>query len=567
MKTSTHSRSFPILIVLFIVALISISVVSAELPAESAEIPYQVSHSDRIAVGTVTGIRSFEEYSIVTVDVHEWLKNPISAETINIRTGIGTVLDTEDEPRFTLNETVILMLTDQELESNSYRVTVGEPGKHPLSDRAAIVKEISKAQVTQTDSQWVEADESVNYPPNPVVISNISDYAYDMDGDGKYDYLIIKFNASTKEAGEYGFTADLEVFLGKHTENGTTSIEYQAIEIARSSAYLDESEKEVSISFEGGSIYRNQLYGPYIVNIHMSNESWGFGNPLEYTTKEYAYSDFEMPEHLLGGPVPSREDAMNLALQYAAEHGIEIGNLEGTEILDNRWYFTFEGKEYPEQFAVYGNSTLDVRHQTFDEICIDGSISTVAIITLISLILFPASIAFLLISGIKAFRDPHSGKTWTIFFLIGIVAFLLSGYIPGGLHSPQSIYLMMVIYGILVSIAVIASKDRSRTFIAKAFAVSLAALILISGLFFAMGAYSHMNSKIISAELLHEEPDDFTIITEEELNDYPALKSAIETQGIMDVSSGEWEQTIEFLNGSYNIHYKGKYYGIGFMTA
>ncbi|MDI3540354.1 MAG: hypothetical protein PWQ52_1477, partial [Methanolobus sp.] len=100
MKTSTHSRSFPILIVLFIVALISISVVSAELPAESAEIPYQVSHSDRIAVGTVTGIRSFEEYSIVTVDVHEWLKNPISAETINIRTGIGTVLDTEDEPRF-----------------------------------------------------------------------------------------------------------------------------------------------------------------------------------------------------------------------------------------------------------------------------------------------------------------------------------------------------------------------------------------------------------------------------------------------------------------------------------
>ena len=426
--------------ILCIVALVSMSVVSAELPAESADITYQVSHSDRIAVGTVTGIQRLEEYSIVTVDVHEWLKNPISAETITIRSEIGTILYTEDEPWFTLNETVVLMLTDQDLENNSFRVTVGEPGKHPLSDKEAIVVEISKTQETQSDSQWDEADEFMDNPPNPVVVSNISDYGYDMDGDGEYDYLIVKFNASSKDAGEYGFVANLEVFLGKHTESGTTSIGYQDIEIARSSAYLDENEKEVSINFEGGSIYRNKLDGPYITNVYMSNESWGFGDELEYTTKEYTYSDFEMPERLLDGPVPSREDAMNLVMQYAAEQGIEIGNLEGTGIHDNLWYFTFEGKEYPEEFAVYGNSTLDVGHHTFDEVPERGNFSYVIIITLILLLIFLTVIAFLLISGMKAFRNPCSGKIWMTFFLIGIATFLLSGYILRGLHPPLSIY-------------------------------------------------------------------------------------------------------------------------------
>ncbi|MDW7732138.1 MAG: hypothetical protein SCH66_06880 [Methanolobus sp.] len=557
-----------ILLPLLIVFLLA-TIASAELPAESAEISYQIEHSDRIAIGNVTEIQEYYDHSIVTVEVQEWLMNPISNTTIKIYTKIGTNMETEDETRFTVNETAILMLTDTDPENNTFRVTVGEPGKHPLSDRDATINEIREVQDSQNyRNPRDDDDEYVEYPPNPVTLSNGSDYAYDMDDDGKYDYLVVTFDASTTEPGNYSFGGDMQVFMGTNSENGLTSIEYQVIEITRSETYyLDENEKTISINFEGGSILENNLDGPFEIHIDVNNESWGFGEGTEYTTKEYNYSDFEMPDFLLDGPVPSRDNAMDLAIQYANKQGIEIGELEDTEISRNIWHFTFEGKEYSENFFVHGDNVLDVEHFTLNEIPIDGSYDVRIITGIIPLVVFFAAIILVFLIVKKTIHEPNSRNSYLLFFLTGIFTFYLSGYILRGIDPPKSIYLMFLVFIVLTGTGIFATGEKSGMFIAKAFAISFAALIIISVLFFAMSAFSHMYSKTIDASPLQEKPDDFVVVTEEELNKYPALKKAIETQSYAGASSGEWERTIEFLNGTSAVQYKDKYYGIGFLTA
>ncbi|QLC51294.1 hypothetical protein HWN40_08485 [Methanolobus zinderi] len=172
---------------------------------------------------------------------------------------------------------------------------------------------------------------------------------------------------------------------------------------------------------------------------------------------------------------------------------------------------------------------------------------------------------FLLVK--KAAHEPNSRRTYLIFFLIGIFTFYLSGYILRGIDPPQPIYLMFLVFFVLTGTGILATGERSRMFISKAFAISFAALIIISVLFFAYGAFSHMYSKTIDARLLQEEPDTFVTVTQEDLNAYPALKEAIETRSYVDANPWEWERTIEFLNGTYSVKYKGEYYEIGFTTA
>jgi len=52
------------------------NVATAMLIEEAYEIPYQINHSDRIIIGTVTDIQPFSNYTIVAIGVDEWLMNP-----------------------------------------------------------------------------------------------------------------------------------------------------------------------------------------------------------------------------------------------------------------------------------------------------------------------------------------------------------------------------------------------------------------------------------------------------------------------------------------------------------
>ncbi len=168
-------------------------------------------------------------------------------------------------------------------------------------------------------------------------------------------------------------------------------------------------------------------------------------------------------------------------------------------------------------------------------------------------------------------------RKYLLFLSIGILSFYISGFLLGilsetygiGIHGLEAVSFMLFTYVILLTAGLIVSRERSFGFILEAFALSFAAMFLISVAFFAWGAYEHANEKWISAHRLQTAPDKFVIITEEELNQYPALKEAIRSQGIVKVKADEWKRTDDFLDqkGSRFVKVGKEYYEIGFVTA
>ena len=345
--------------------LASATTAAAMLTEEAGEIPYQVSRADRIAIGTVTDIHSFHDHTIVTIEVDEWLDNPLPAKAITVRTECGTNVWVEDEASFALNETAILMLEDVNVSEHRFRMVCGEAGKHPLSDRDAILKALSDHPRRSGDSE----DETMQYPPNPVeFIPPVSDHGLDMDGDGLFDYLIVELNARTSEPGRYYLTGELYVPMGAHKENDKIAIGFQIIEISPAAVYLNESIQTVAINFEGGSIRNNEMNGPYEVSISVSNETWCFGRAFDHTTDDYECTQFEQPDMLLSGPVRSKADAIELAQEKAAELGIAVGAVNHTEILIYRsheiWALDFKGDTFDERFVIYDED--EIGHRTMD---------------------------------------------------------------------------------------------------------------------------------------------------------------------------------------------------------
>lgn len=133
---------------------------AAFLIPEAAEIPYQINTSDRIIIGTVSGINIHYDHTIFTIKVEEWLYNPLPAEKIKVRTETGKYVWTEDQAEFTLNESVVLMLRDKDLDKQLFSVSVGFPGKHPVSDRDEVVEEL------KTQGKWREENQTENETNN-----------------------------------------------------------------------------------------------------------------------------------------------------------------------------------------------------------------------------------------------------------------------------------------------------------------------------------------------------------------------------------------------------------------
>lgn len=144
-----------IIFALILLLLVS-SPAGAELIAESAEIPYQVNSSDRIVIGTVSNIQEYYDYTIFEITVDEWLYNPLPAETVKVRTETGTNVWTEDQAEFELNESVLLMLRDKNPDKELFSVSVGFPGKHPVSDREAVIEEL------KVQGKWQEENRTKN---------------------------------------------------------------------------------------------------------------------------------------------------------------------------------------------------------------------------------------------------------------------------------------------------------------------------------------------------------------------------------------------------------------------
>ncbi|MDD4249343.1 MAG: hypothetical protein PHT13_09550 [Methanosarcina sp.] len=147
--------TLPILFALILIFLVPVPAAALLIP-EAAEIPYQINTSDRIVIGTVNVIDVHYDHTIFTITVEEWLYNSLPAETIKVRTETGRNVWTEDQAEFTLNESVLLMLRDEEPDKQLFSVSVGFPGKHPVSDRDAVIEEL------KVQEKWQEKKQTEN---------------------------------------------------------------------------------------------------------------------------------------------------------------------------------------------------------------------------------------------------------------------------------------------------------------------------------------------------------------------------------------------------------------------
>jgi hypothetical protein len=146
-----YLSSFSILLTLALLFLTQ-NLAAALYSSEATEIPYQVDNSDRIVIGTVSGIDTSNEYTITTITVSEWLYNTLPTKTIQVMTIVGL----EDEAEFTQNESILLMLKDKRPDKQVFLMFVGSLGKHPVSDRDAVIREL-KAQ-----GKWKGEDQTRN---------------------------------------------------------------------------------------------------------------------------------------------------------------------------------------------------------------------------------------------------------------------------------------------------------------------------------------------------------------------------------------------------------------------
>ncbi len=132
-----------VLLVVFALVLFSNVAVSTSWDSVAIEIPYQVNHSDRIVIGTVKSASSSFDYTDVVIGVDEWLKNPLPRNEITVRTEWGTNAFTAGAAKFSVGEKAILMLKDEGIEKGRFRILNMELGKHNISDRDVVVKEIT----------------------------------------------------------------------------------------------------------------------------------------------------------------------------------------------------------------------------------------------------------------------------------------------------------------------------------------------------------------------------------------------------------------------------------------
>ncbi|WP_292466521.1 hypothetical protein [Methanolobus sp.] len=157
---------------------------------------------------------------------------------------------------------------------------------------------------------------------------------------------------------------------------------------------------------------------------------------------------------------------------------------------------------------------------------------------------------------------------------IGTFAFFFIGGAIGGKHQLvmpilSALLIFMLIFMLIYGIGLVIFRNFSTGFILKTFAISFGVLFLIYTGSIGWDAYSPSNVRSIYAYELESAPDEFVVVTQEELNEYPGLKRAIETKNHVEVSAKEFRRTLGFLgqNGIYNIKIGDEYYQIVFSST
>ncbi|MGP8330122.1 MAG: hypothetical protein ACT6FF_07380 [Methanosarcinaceae archaeon] len=180
--------------------------------------------------------------------------------------------------------------------------------------------------------------------------------------------------------------------------------------------------------------------------------------------------------------------------------------------------------------------------------------------------------SYLLHYVIKYYSNEKYSSTFVFVTFAASILIFLIGFIGGAFLPLQysgyfgPFFLLLII---LATGSIIFKNDRHMRFALTAFTISFATIFLVFGATFALAEYNHINSTGISAHLLQTAPDEFVVLTEQDLNEYPAIRDAITNHGTVEVKLDEWEQIRIFLDekGSYAVKFGDEYYKLGFSIA
>ncbi|HID43815.1 MAG TPA: PKD domain-containing protein, partial [Archaeoglobaceae archaeon] len=112
-------------------------------------------------------------------------------------------------------------------------------------------------------------------------LTTVADYGIDTDGDGLYNYLRVNSGVNVTSAGE----AVVKGYL--YDSNGSKITE------AENSTYLDIGEYSIILNFDGLTIFKHKVNGPYIVNLKLEDKDSNLLDEKNYTTSTYNYTDFQ----------------------------------------------------------------------------------------------------------------------------------------------------------------------------------------------------------------------------------------------------------------------------------
>ena len=183
---------------------------AASFTSEAGEIPYQINNSDRIVIGTVSRVDMSSDHMIATITVNEWLYNSLPTETIKVRSGIGTNVASSTEAEFIQNESVLLMLNDVNLDQQLFSVSIGSPGKHPVSDREAVIEEL------KARGKWQEENQTGNKTNETETVENT-----EIEGQQEEDQTVNNTN-DTKTTENTGTTTEQEENSNQTRKSNTT---------------------------------------------------------------------------------------------------------------------------------------------------------------------------------------------------------------------------------------------------------------------------------------------------------------------------------------------------------
>ena len=180
--------------------------------------------------------------------------------------------------------------------------------------------------------------------------------------------------------------------------------------------------------------------------------------------------------------------------------------------------------------------------------------------------------SYLLHNAIKYYGNEKYSSAFVFVTFAASSLILLIGFIGGAFLPVQyfgsfgPFFLLLIILAIG---SIIFKNDRHMRFALAAFTISFATIFLIFGATFALAGYNHNNSTGMSAHLLQTAPDEFVVLTEQDINEYPAIRDAITNNRTVKVKLDEWEQIHTFLDekGLYTVKFGDEYYEIGFSIA